>query len=254
MLTIGEAASFRVVTTATPDASLLAGDLPAGLTFTDHDDGTATIAGKPAFDGTSTVQLTATNSVGKAAQQLTIEVRSDPAFTNDATATFEKDAPGSFDLTTTGVPAPQITVTAGDLPKGLRLVDHRDGTATIEGTPTSEGGTTAVTVTATNAEGSTDFTLAIAVRDSPSFTSPDVVRFPAGVAGTFTVTTRGLPPSTIVVDSDLPSWLAFDDFGDGTGTLRTTGPAPAGAFATVTLRAMNAVGADATQTLRVTVP
>jgi hypothetical protein len=67
------------------------------------------------------------------------------------------------------------------------------------------------------------------------------------------VTTSGIPTPTIVTDAALPAWLAFDDFGDGTGVLRTAGPAPGGASAVVELRAMNAVGADAVQRIRVTV-
>jgi hypothetical protein len=253
VMSIGEAGEVVVVADGTPTAALSATDLPVGLTLVDHGNGTATISGTPAFDGRTVVALTATNAAGRASQDLAIEVRSAPIFSSGSRATFERGAPGSFDLRTTGVPVPKLTVSAGDLPAGLTFTDNRDGTATIVGTPTAGGGTTTVSVTATNAAGSTDYTLTIVVQDMPVFTSPAAVRLASGASGNFTVTTSGIPTPTIVVDAGLPSWLAFDDFGDGTGVLRTVGPAPDGASAVVGLRAMNAVGADAVQLVRVTV-
>ena len=126
------------------------------------------------------------------------------------------------------MPVPKLTVSAGDLPAGLTLTDNRDGTATIVGTPTAGGGSDR------------------GVRDGhercrkhrlhphhrgaghaglhqPGGRAPCV-----GRVGSFTVTTSGIPTPTIVVDAGLPAWLAFDDFGDGTGVLRTAGPAPDG--------------------------
>ncbi len=251
--TLEEAGTVVVAAGGTPAASLSASKVPLGLTFVDNGNGTATISGTPAFDGRTVVRLSATNSAGRAGQDLAIEVRSTPVFTNGASASFQRGAPGSFDLTTTGVPVPKFTLSAGDLPVGLSLSDNADGTATISGTPTAVGGSSTVSVTATNAAGSTDFTLTVVVEDRPVFTSPGTVQFAPGAVGHFTVNTAGIPTPTIVVDADLPAWLAFDDFGDGTGVLRTIGPAPAGGSAVVELRAMNAVGADAVQLLRVTV-
>lgn len=252
-MSIGESGEVIVVAGGTPAAALAADDLPVGLSFVDHGNGTATISGSPAFDGRTVVRLTATNPAGGAGQDLSIEVRSAPTFTGGSSATFERGAPGSFDLTTTGVPVPKLTVSAGDLPPGLTLTDNHDGTATIGGTPTGGGGSTTVSLTATNATGSTDYTLTVVVQDTPAFTSPVDVRFAPGALGSMTVTTSGIPTPTIVIDAALPAWLTFDDFGDGTGVLRTAGPAPGGASAVVALRAMNAVGADAVQLIRVTV-
>jgi hypothetical protein len=253
VMSIGETGEVVVVADGTPTATLSATDLPVGLIFVDHGNGTATISGTPAFDGRTVVRLTATNAAGRADQALSIEVRSAPIFTNGSSATFERGAPGSFDVRTTGVPVPKLTLSAGSLPPGLTLTDNNDGTATIAGTPTANGGSTTVALTATNAAGSTDYTLTIVVQDTPVFTSPAAVRFTAGAPRSFTVTTSGIPTPTIVVDSGLPAWLAFDDFGDGTGVLRTRGPAPSGASAVVELRALNAVGADAVQRVRVAV-
>jgi len=253
IMSVGEAGEIVVVAGGTPAAALVGAGLPVGLTFVDHGNGTATISGSPAFDGRTVVRLAATNAAGRAEQKLSIEVRSAPTFTGGSSATFERGAPGSFDLKMTGVPVPKLTLGAGKLPPGLTLDDHGNGTATIAGTPTAGGGSTAVSLTATNAAGSTDYTVTIVVQDMPTFTSPADVRFAPGAVGSFPVTTSGIPTPTIVTDAALPAWLAFDDFGDGTGVLRTAGPAPGGASAVVELRAMNAVGADAVQRIRVTV-
>ena len=62
---------------------------------------------------------------------------------------------GTYTVTTTGYPAAAITET-GTLPAGLTFTDNGNGTATIAGTPDSgTAGTYPVTITATNASGST---------------------------------------------------------------------------------------------------
>jgi hypothetical protein len=55
-----------------------------------------------------------------------------PSITSVAQATVVAGKPFSFAITTTGVPAPAITATP--LPKGLKLVQDGNGTATITGT------------------------------------------------------------------------------------------------------------------------
>ncbi len=73
----GQAGTFTVVTEAVPVAWLdLVGTLPAGLTFTDNGDGTATIAGTPSVTavGTRTVTINATNDLVDPPQTLTIVV------------------------------------------------------------------------------------------------------------------------------------------------------------------------------------
>ena len=62
---------------------------------------------------------------------------------------------GTYTVTTTGYPAPTITET-GALPSGLTFTGNGNGTATISGTPASgTAGTYPVTISATNASGST---------------------------------------------------------------------------------------------------
>ncbi|MCD2498230.1 beta strand repeat-containing protein [Microbacterium nymphoidis] len=58
----GEAGSFTVHTEGFPVASLAVGALPAGLSFDDAGDGSATISGTPTAPGTYAVTITATRS------------------------------------------------------------------------------------------------------------------------------------------------------------------------------------------------
>lgn len=68
----GIAGSATVVASGTPTPTLEATGLPTGVTFTDNGNGTGTIAGTIAADGSSTITITATNSEGTDTQTFTL--------------------------------------------------------------------------------------------------------------------------------------------------------------------------------------
>ncbi|HZQ24249.1 MAG TPA: choice-of-anchor D domain-containing protein [Terriglobales bacterium] len=73
--TLGTSNSFKVQTTGFPTASITkSGSLPAGVTFTDNGNGTATLAGTPTATGTFPLTFTATNAAGTAMQNFTLTV------------------------------------------------------------------------------------------------------------------------------------------------------------------------------------
>ena len=78
---MGSAGTFTVTATGNPTATFTeTGALPAGVTFTDNGDGTATLAGTPAAGtgGTYPFTITATNGVEPHATQsftLTVDGR-----------------------------------------------------------------------------------------------------------------------------------------------------------------------------------
>ena len=74
-----------------------------------------------------------------------------PAFTSANSATFAANQPGTFTVTTTGIPATGITE-SGDLPNGITFIDKHDGTGTLAGTPT-QAGTFPITFAASNGVG-----------------------------------------------------------------------------------------------------
>ncbi|MCS6863428.1 MAG: hypothetical protein NZT92_24240, partial [Abditibacteriales bacterium] len=79
---------------------------------------------------------------------VTLSVGRAPAITSANNATFTVGQPGSFTVTTTGYPAPTLSL-SGTLPSGVTFTPNANGTATISGTPTA-GGTFTVTITASN--------------------------------------------------------------------------------------------------------
>ncbi len=143
------ASTFTVTTTGYPDPSLTDGNfagctkstLPAGVTFTDNGNGTATLAGTPAANagGTYTLCLKASNGVGSAATQVfTLTVNQAPAITSAGSTTFTAGSPGTFTVTATGFPAPALSET-GPLPSGISF---NPGTGVLSGTPAGGTGNT----------------------------------------------------------------------------------------------------------------
>ncbi len=88
---------------------------------------------------------------------------------------------------------------------------------------------------------------------APVITSPASASFTVGVLGSFRVTTTGFPVPAIAVTGSLPAGVSFVDNRNGTATLfGTPGSGSARAYP-LTVRASNAIGADATQVLTLTV-
>src|SRR5262252_8191563 len=95
--TVGIAGSFTVTSAGSPTPALSSSALPAGLFFTDHGDGTATLGGtpQPGTGGPHTLTLTATNGVGApGTQSFTLNVNEVGGFTSPNTATFTLNVAG----------------------------------------------------------------------------------------------------------------------------------------------------------------
>ena len=256
----GTAGSFTVTTSPAADTVTETKSLPAGVTFTDNGDGTATLAGTPAAGtgGVYALTFTATNATGFTMQGFTLTVNQPPAITSADHATFTVGAASSFTVTTTaGFPAATTITATGTLPAGVSFTDNGNGTATIAGSPSAgTAGGYPLTITATNAAGNPQqaFTLTVTPANaSPVITSADHATFASGAAGSFTVTTTaGFPAATTLTKTGaLPAGVTFTDNGDGTATLAGT-PTAAGAFP-LTITASNGVTIDATQSFTLTV-
>ena len=251
--TVGSAGSFTVTTTGHPTASLaVQGALPSGITFTDNGNGTATLAGTPAAGtgGDHAVTISADNDVApNASQSFTLHVRAAPAITSASNTTFTVGSPGSFTVTTSGVPTATLTRT-GTLPSGISFIDNGDGTATLGGTPAAgSGGDYPLSFSAANGvapNASQSFTLH--VRAAPAVTSANSTTFTVGSPGSFTVTTTGVPVAAITEAGSLPAGITFTDNGNGTATLAGTPAFGTGGDYSLTLTANNGVAPNATQT------
>jgi DNA-binding beta-propeller fold protein YncE len=152
----GEAFTFTVTTTGDPAPRITeTGQLPPGVRFTDHGDGTATISGTPAKAAAGVYQLTLTarNTHGTVTQVFTLTVTRAPALPKIRTIRTRVGAALHLTIRATGYPPPALAE-SGPLPRGLTLTDKGNGTATIAGTPAAGSrGCYRVTITATNASG-----------------------------------------------------------------------------------------------------
>nr|AUN36709.1 hypothetical protein [uncultured bacterium] len=247
------AGSFTFVATGFPVPAITkSGTLPSGVTFTDNHNGTATLAGTPSANVTSSLQITANNGISpNATQAFTFTASPGPAITSAAVTTFKVGTAGTFTITTAGTPAPTITE-SGALPAGVTFVNNGNGTAKLSGTPAAgTGGTYNLTLTAQN--GTTPNatqTFTLTVNQSPAFSSPSSTTFQAASAGSFTVTTTGLPVPALTFSGTLPAGVSFTDNRNGTATLSGTAVSP-GIFP-VTFTATNSAGSS-TQSFSLTV-
>ena len=211
--------------------SAVPSSLPADLSFADNGDGTATLSSlganlADADVGTYSVWVRATSSSGSVTRSFSLTIGGKPVFTSSAEAGFfPSPSSGGFTVTTEGYPTASLSCsivyggsptdcTTGlgyslidpnfgtTPPEGLYFADNGDGTASLGGVPANPGEYT-VTVTATNAVGSTQQTLdlfvsntggtSITFADGGAVTSsaPPSGSVPASANAVFTVGTAG---------------------------------------------------------------
>jgi hypothetical protein len=228
--TVGAPSTFSVVASGrpTPDPISLTGALPAGVTFTDNHDGTATLGGSPApgTGGVYSLLLTADNGRGAPAQEsFTLTVNEAPAFTSGWSAAVTVGDAATIPITTAHS-YPVAAITAGSaLPAGLTLTDNHDGTATIAGTPTGSGQTLAVPLTADNGvTAAASGSLTITVRQRPAVTVAAAdQRVLVGATASFTAAASGYPAPAVAwsVSTDAGAhWTTLA--GETSGTLAFT--------------------------------
>ncbi len=247
---VGSAGAFLVTTSGTPPPALsVSGALPAGVTFVDNGNGTATLAGTPAANtgGTYPLTITATNGTSpNATQNFTLTVNQAPAITSANNTTFVVGTGGTFLVTTTGFPKPALSAT-GALPAGVSFVDNGNGTATLAGTPgPNTGGTYTLQITATNGVGSpATQTFTLTVNQAPTLTGPTAQpTFVVGTPNSIGFTATGFPTPSLS-SSPLPAGLSFTDNGNGSGTISGTALGPPSSTL-VTVTASNGVNPNAT--------
>src|SRR6185437_16232968 len=162
--------------------------LPAGVSFVNHGDGTATLSGAPAV-GTGnqySFSIIASNGVTPNANQgFVLTVNEAPRITSANAATFTENVAGTFTVTAPAFPTVTSLTETGNLPSGVTFVDNGDGTATLAGTPdAATGGTYPITITAGNGIG-TDATqsFTLTVQQAPQITSGNAATFTVGSLG-----------------------------------------------------------------------
>ncbi len=248
-VTSGTAFSFPVTTTGSPAPALAeAGALPAGVTFVDHGNGTAALAGTPTVAGVFALSVTATSTAGTVTQSFTLTVDQAPAITSAGSYTAKVGAAFSFPVTTTGYPAPVVTET-GTQPGGVAFMAGTDGTATLAGTPTVAG-VFALSVTATSTAGTVTQSFTLTVDQAPAITSAGSDSVTRGTAFDFAVTAIGYPAPAVDATGTLPAGVTFVAGANGTATL-SGAPTTAGT-STFIISATNGSG-TVTQSFTLTV-
>ncbi len=134
-----------------PGASLtVVGALPAGVTFVDNGNGTATLSGTPAGTSVGTYQLTVRASNGidpDATLAVTLVIAPPLAIDTTALPDASIGTPyGANIVASGGLPPYEFTLESGSLPAGLSLAPN----GSVTGTPTGPTGTSTFTVRATD--------------------------------------------------------------------------------------------------------
>jgi DNA-binding beta-propeller fold protein YncE len=234
--------AFRVMATGDPLPTLdLFGELPLGLTYVDKGNGFAWVSGTPDItaggDGYA-YNITVSNSVGVYAQAFGITVYGPAVFTTLDTATFTAGSASSFTVSATAPTAPIMYTWAEEpvMAPGVELVDHEDGTAGVQGTPTLPGTyhflIGANTGFLTDADDAAQlFTLVVNPEGTPlapTITSGNTALFES-IGAPFspdqvTITSIGSPTPTLSIvikegQTGLPAGVNFIDNGDSTGAL-----------------------------------
>jgi len=148
---VGASDSVGFASTGYPQAHLsVSGDVPAGLSFSDNGNGTATLSGTPAASAVGTHQITVTASNGSgpdSSLQVSIEVAPPLNITTTALPDAPYGSPYQGNVAAVGgTPPYSFSVVGGSLPAGLSL--GADGRVT--GTPTGTPGTSSFTVKVTD--------------------------------------------------------------------------------------------------------
>jgi len=253
--TSGTAFTFAVTTVGSPTTYTTnvthSGTLPAGVSFANHGNGTATLSGTPtaASGGSYPITFTATNTGGTTTQSFVLTVSAKPAITTAATVTATVGSGFNFTVKTTGAPAPTLTGT-GALPQGLSWADNGNGTANLTGTPgVGQGGVYHLTFTAANSFGSATQAFTLTVNQAPAITSAATATVAHGTAVSITFSAISYPLASVTHTGTVRG-LTYTNHGNGTATLAGT-PTTAGTY-TLTITARNSVG-SATQTFTLTV-
>jgi hypothetical protein len=227
------------------------GALPAGLTFTNNGDGTATLTGTPSSSsgGNYPVTLSAQTAGGVTTQAFVLTVTSAPAIVTGTSATATVGSGFDFTVRAKGFPAPTLTET-GAIPQGLAWTDNGDGTATLAGAPgVAQGGVYKLTFTAASVYGTVTQSFTLTVVQAPAIASAPAATAAHGKPFSFTFTATGYPVPAIGHSGSVPG-LNFGASSNGALTLSGT-PSTAGTYSLI-ITARNSLG-SVTQAFTLTV-
>jgi len=200
---VGSPVSFTVTTSGAPAPSLTeAGSLPAGVSFQDDGNGTATISGSSAATGTFPITITASNGITPdATQSFTLAIDSPPTISSDVPAQMAVGAKGTVTFTGTGFqPGTAISLSGpsgGVQVRSPTVVDATTLTAKIH-VPTGVA-VGAYTVTVVNTDGlHADCLACFSVIAAPTLTGMAPASAAEGTVVPVTLTGTGFAGGAVV--------------------------------------------------------
>ena len=193
--------------------------LPAGLTLTDDEDGTARLHGTAsAAPGEYAIPLAATNGIGQTTGVFTLTITADPSITSADHTTFSVGVAGDFPVTVDpGFPV-KNTLTIVGAPAWLSLTGAAGAQHLVGTPPAGSGGVHSFTVQVSDAAVSQSFSLTVA--EAPAITTqPSSQNAVDGTNAVFTAAASGYPAPTV-------QWQRFtggswSDIADATTTTLT---------------------------------
>lgn len=212
---------FTVTGTPAPTVSVESGTLPAGVTLSSG----GTLTGTPILAGTYNFVVKAANGVNPDAT-LPVTLTVDPAAPVNAAPTISGTPPAgkttefySFTFTTTGTPAPTVTLESGTLPTGLTL----DADGLLSGSPSTTGPHDFVVKASNGVDPDATLPVTLVVNAAPQiWGAPGDAT--VGTAYSYTFTMSGFPEPTVTVASGtLPDGMTLSAAGVLSGTPTTVG-------------------------------
>lgn len=199
-LTVDVGASFDVPVTSTgrPTPTLGASGLPAGMSFTDHGDGTGDLSGSTSLAGTHLITLTASNGVDPdAVKTFTLRVTALPTISvNDVSLTEGNSGTktATFTLTRAGAVTAASSVTV----------------ATTDGTATAGSDYIAVPPTVVSfAAGARTATVGVTVKGDTTVETDET--FTLGLSSAVHATVSDASATGTITNDDAATTLAVDD-------------------------------------------
>ena len=176
-------------------------------------------------------------------KSFTLNVGQPPVIVDTSMPNPAQGIPYSFTPTVTGSNGNltfTMEVASGTLPDGLTIVDNLDGTMTLSGTPTTDGETCQIRITATNDYDTVSAVFRITVTSKPLILNSSPINQIYNQPFSVQFTASGLTPITWSHESGtLPAGVTFNP-----STAQLTGtPTQTGTFS-FAIRAVNALGED----------
>ncbi|MEM7550921.1 MAG: putative Ig domain-containing protein [Bacteroidota bacterium] len=213
--------------------NITAPTLPAWLNLLDNGDGSAILSGTPDNDdvGTNPVELRVTdNSDAFSLQNFEIVVENanqPPRFDSDPVLQVNEDVNYEYLIQASDEDLnDQLTISALSIPDWLELTDNNDGTAILQGLPSnSDVGVFNIVLNVEDLEGlneNQNFSLEVLNQnDAPSFSSSPVLVALQGEDYEYSVVTTDpdLADSRSIIANELPLWLSFEEFSNGTARI-----------------------------------